>query len=47
MSVTIADTTFDRVRYDDDADVLYLHNGDPVEAVEFDESQGAPPALWC
>jgi uncharacterized protein YuzE len=38
MSVTIADTTFDRVRYDEDADVLYLHSGDPAKAVEFDES---------
>jgi YD repeat-containing protein len=24
--------------YDDDADVLYLHAGDPATAVEFDES---------
>lgn len=38
MSVTIADITFDRVRYDADGDVLYLHNGEPSDAVEFDES---------
>lgn len=38
MSVTIADIEFDRVRYDADADVLYLHVGDPSDAVEFDES---------
>jgi uncharacterized protein YuzE len=38
MSVTIADITFDRVRFDEDADVLYLHSGDPADAVDFDES---------
>ena len=38
MSITIADTTFDRVRYDAGADVLYLHKADPAEAVDFDES---------
>lgn len=38
MSVTIAGTVFDRVSYDRDADVLYLHVGDPGDAVEFDES---------
>jgi uncharacterized protein YuzE len=38
MSVTIADITFDRVEYDADADVLYLHVGDPSTAVDFDET---------
>lgn len=38
MSVTIADMTFDRVEYDADADVLYLHVGDPSGAVDFDET---------
>jgi uncharacterized protein YuzE len=38
MSVTIGNLTFDRVDYDKDADVLYLHQGDPHEAVAFDES---------
>ncbi len=38
MSITIAGTTFDRVRYDAGADVLYLHKADPAEAVDFDES---------
>lgn len=38
MSVTIFDITFDRVRYDADADVLYLHRAAPSEAAEFDES---------
>lgn len=38
MSVTIADVAFDRVRYDADADVLYLHRGAPGDAVAFDES---------
>jgi len=36
--MTIADVTFDRVRYDEDADVLYLHAGSPADAVDFDES---------
>lgn len=38
MSVTIADITFDRVQYDAEADVLYLHVGDPAGAVGFDET---------
>jgi uncharacterized protein YuzE len=38
MSVTIANVEFDRVRYDAEADVLYLHTGEPADAVEFDES---------
>lgn len=38
MSVTIGDTTFDHVEYDADADVLYLHVGEPSSAVVFDES---------
>ena len=38
MSITIGGTTFDRVSYDSDADVLYLHVGDPGSAVDFDES---------
>lgn len=29
MSVTIGETTFDRVEYDAEADVLYLHVGEP------------------
>jgi len=36
MTMTIADTTFDNVVYDAEADVLYLHIGDPSTAVEFD-----------
>ena len=38
MSVTIGGIVFDHVSYDRDADVLYLHVGDPQCAVEFDES---------
>ena len=38
MSVQIADITFDRVDYDAEGDVLYLHHGDPSTAVEFDAS---------
>ena len=38
MSVTIGGITFDRVRYDREGDVLYLHVGDPAVAVDFDAS---------
>jgi len=38
MSVTIGRTTFDRVRYDEGADVLYLHVGDPGTAIDFGET---------
>ncbi len=38
MTVTIGDIAFDNVSYDADADVLYLHVGEPSSAVDFDES---------
>jgi uncharacterized protein YuzE len=38
VSITIAGTVFDQIRYDADADVLYLHAGDPATASVFDES---------
>lgn len=38
LQITIAGVRFDRVRYDAEADVLYLHVGDPSTAVDFDES---------
>ena len=38
MTVTIGHTTFDRVDYDEDADVLYLHVGDPGSATDFEDS---------
>ncbi len=38
-TVKIAGIEFDRVVYDREADVLYLHVGDPSSAVDFD---GAP-----
>jgi uncharacterized protein YuzE len=38
MTVTIGDITFDRVEYDAEGDVLYLHVGDPSAAVDFDET---------
>lgn len=38
MTVTIANTTFNRVHYDSDGDVLYLSVGDPEGATDFDES---------
>ncbi len=38
MTVKIGNLTFDRVRYDAQGDVLYLHRADPKEAVEFDAS---------
>lgn len=36
--MTIANIKFDRVDYDADADVLYLHVGDPSCAVDYDET---------
>ena len=38
MNVQIGPYTFDRVRYDHGADVLYLAVGDPASAVDFDET---------
>ena len=38
MTVTIAGIRFDRVRYDAEGDVLYLHVGEPLTAVDFDAS---------
>ena len=38
MSITVAGIKFDRVVYDREGDVLYLHVGDPSAAVDFDES---------
>lgn len=39
MSVKIAGIEFHRVVYDREADVLYLHVGDPGSAVDWDESE--------
>lgn len=39
MSVTIAGIEFDRIDYDHDADVLYLHVGEPNRAVRWEESE--------
>jgi uncharacterized protein YuzE len=38
VTITIGEIAFDNVSYDDEADVLYLHVGDPAGAVDFDES---------
>ena len=38
MTVQIGNHIFDRVHYDAEGDVLYLHRGDPATAVEFDAS---------
>src|SRR3990170_3760213 len=35
-TMTIGGITFDRVVYDREGDVLYLHVGDPASAVDFD-----------
>jgi uncharacterized protein YuzE len=40
MTVHIGPYIFDCVRYDHDADVLYLAQGDPARAVDFDETPG-------
>ena len=38
MSVTVAQIEFDNVDYDREADVLYLHVGNPASATDFDET---------
>lgn len=38
MSVKIAGIEFDRIDYDREVDVLYLHVGEPSTAVDWDES---------
>lgn len=38
MTVTIGDISFDHVNYDADADVLYLHVGDPAHAGSYEET---------
>ncbi|MFL5912810.1 MAG: DUF2283 domain-containing protein [Gaiellaceae bacterium] len=38
MTVTIAGIPFDNNLYDRDADVLYLHVGDPATAVDWDDT---------
>jgi hypothetical protein len=43
MTVVVGDLAFDNVAYDGDADVLYLHVGDPAEAVEFGSRRRATP----
>lgn len=39
-TVHIGPYAFDHVRYNHDADVLYLSQGDPARAVDFDETPG-------
>jgi len=36
--VTIGEISFDRVEYDAEADVLYLHVGEPSRTLDFDET---------
>jgi uncharacterized protein YuzE len=38
VNVSVGPYTFDNVSYDGEADVLYLHTGDPSTGVDFDES---------
>ena len=38
MSLTIGTHTFDRVSYDADGDVLYLHKGDGLTDADWDET---------
>ena len=38
MSVKIAGIEFDNVEYDADADILYVHVGDPASASDWGES---------
>jgi len=46
LAVTIAGITFDRVVYDAEGDVLYLHVGEPRTAVEFDASPEGHHLRW-
>ena len=41
MSIRFAGIEFDRVDYDREVDVLYLHAGDPSNAADWDESPEA------
>ena len=45
MSVQIGPYTFDRVRYDRDADALYLAHGDPARAVNSTRRRKATPSV--
>ncbi len=38
MKVSVGPYAFDNVSYDAEADVLYLHMGEPSTAVDFEES---------
>ncbi|MFN2581163.1 MAG: hypothetical protein ABR498_00265 [Candidatus Dormibacteria bacterium] len=38
MKITVDGITFDNNFYDEDADVLYMHVGDPSTATDFTES---------
>lgn len=38
MTVRLAGIEFERVVYDSESDVLYLHVGDPADAADFGES---------
>ncbi len=38
MTLKVAGIDFDNTTYDDEADVLYLHVGDPASAVDWEDS---------
>jgi hypothetical protein len=46
LKVRIGNIEFDRVSYDRDVDVLYLHVGDPEDASEFDASVEGHPLRY-
>jgi hypothetical protein len=46
MSITIANTTFDNIKYDALGDVLYLNLGDPADAVTFDDTPEGHNVGW-
>jgi uncharacterized protein YuzE len=46
MSITIANTTFNNVKYDAVGDVLYLNVGDPADAVTFDDTPEGHNVGW-
>jgi hypothetical protein len=46
MSITIANTTFNHVKYDALGDVLYLNVGDSADAVTFDDTPEGHNVGW-
>lgn len=46
MKLTFDDIEFDNVFYDEEADVLYMHKGEPSTAVDFDGTPEGHHTRW-